>query len=136
MSEMEVNERGGRQSRVETGFHLGYPSRGALEVAQIIKAGAVTHGVDNWRVISVEDHVNHAVTHLMELLDPHAPAGEDHLAHAACRLLMALDVRYFSSQTNTSVRRPFVQGPPAPVAPMNVEGYTAQRPLGETLGDE
>lgn len=92
----EVNALGGRQARIESGFHLGFPARGVLEVAKVVKAGAGRYGAWNWSLISTEDHVNHAMEHLMRWLAlPVRELGgdeEDHLAHAATRLLMALDL--------------------------------------------
>jgi hypothetical protein len=44
---MEVTERGGKQSKIDTGFHLGFPARGALIVARVIKEGEPSHGVTN-----------------------------------------------------------------------------------------
>jgi hypothetical protein len=66
------------------------PPRALLEVARVLKAGAVRHGVDAWRRIPQPEHLNHALTHLFALLA--GDGTEPHLAHAACRLMFALDL--------------------------------------------
>lgn len=84
-----TNEQGGRQSRVPYRCDL-LPARAVLDVAAVLSVGAEKYGPDNWRQITVNEHVNHALAHLFA-----RQAGDDaddHLAHAACRLLMALEM--------------------------------------------
>ena len=97
---IETNAQGGKGSVTYGGFHLGFPSRGALEVSHVTKQGAERYAVNNWRLCPPEEHYNHAVEHLMMLGDPNDPSNdpgsthyEDHAAHAACRLLMMLETR-------------------------------------------
>lgn len=86
---------GGRHS--DTPFRMDLlPPHALLEVSTILKAGAAKYnkGDDehpNWRLISVRDHLNHALIHITAYL-----AGDtqekNHLAHAGCRILFAIDL--------------------------------------------
>ncbi len=49
--EVEVTAAGGRQTKIRSGFHLGFPARGALEVAGVVSEGVEKYGVGNWRLI-------------------------------------------------------------------------------------
>lgn len=84
-----VNERGGKQSAIPYRCDL-LPARATLAVAGVLAPGAVKYGENNWRNISVGEHVNHALTHLFAYLA--GDASDDHLSHAACRALMALEI--------------------------------------------
>lgn len=84
--EIEVNEHGGKQSKLSTRLDL-LPPAAILEAGRILKLGADKYGIDNWRSISVDEHKNHALTHLFSTDD-----REDHLSHACVRLLMALEI--------------------------------------------
>lgn len=82
------NEAGGKQSASLYRCDL-LPPQACLRVAAVLKHGADKYGPRNWTAIPVDDHVNHAMTHLLAYL-----AGDDqddHLGHAACRMLMALE---------------------------------------------
>lgn len=86
--ETTINEFGGRQSKVPYRCDL-LPPKAILSVAEILYAGAVKYGENNWHNITVADNVNHALGHLYLWLD--GDTSEDHLSHAACRILFALD---------------------------------------------
>jgi hypothetical protein len=82
------NANGGKQSDTGTRCDL-LPPYAALHVAAILHAGAKKYGENNWHAIGVNEHVNHALTHLYAFL-----AGDDlddHLGHACCRMQMALE---------------------------------------------
>lgn len=87
--EMTVNESGGKQSAIPYRCDL-LPARASLGVAHILHEGAEKYGDDNWRKIGVNDHLNHAITHLFARLS--GDRQDDHLGHAATRLLMALEL--------------------------------------------
>lgn len=53
--------------------------------------GAAKYGRNNWRRISYEDNINHAITHLMALLID--DDQDDHLEHALTRLAFAVAVK-------------------------------------------
>lgn len=91
---IEMNEKGGKQSLLETRYDL-VPSSAIHEVAKVLKVGAEKYGADNWRKIPVESHVNHALEHLYKHLEKIRQGEGDEtydLAHAATRLLFALAV--------------------------------------------
>ena len=66
-------------------------------LARTLAAGRRTHRAGAWRLKAVQKHLQHARKHLDLLAS--VSAGEDHLAHAACRLLMALELRERTAQT-------------------------------------
>ncbi len=83
-----VNARGAKQSYTGTRFDL-IPPAAIRQVAQVLHTGAEKYGVDNWRGIETESHVNHAIDHLYAFLWDN---DSEDLRHAATRLLMALEI--------------------------------------------
>jgi hypothetical protein len=83
-----ANERGARQSDIPYRFDL-LPTSALFAVAQVLKRGAEKYGVDNWRGLSVEEILNHALAHGYAHLG--GDTQEQHLANMACRSLMALE---------------------------------------------
>lgn len=63
------------------GTHISY-------VREVLAYGAKKYSKDNWRGISVHDHLIHALRHYIMLTEPGA-TPED-IAHCHCRLHMAL----------------------------------------------
>ena len=53
-------------------------------------ATGMTTSAPNWRAIPVNDHLNHAMAHILRHLS--GDKSEDHLEHAATRLLFAVDI--------------------------------------------
>jgi len=87
--EITVNENGGQQTKTGYRFDLLHP--GAMfELASVMREGAEKYPIGNWERINVNDHLNHAMGHMMAYLD--GDATDSHLAHAFCRLMMALGV--------------------------------------------
>lgn len=86
---LTANECGGKQSSTPYRCDL-LPPLAVLEVARVLKHGADKYGRDNWRKISVDDHANHVLVHLLSHLA--GDASDDHLSHAACRMLMSLEM--------------------------------------------
>lgn len=69
------------------------PPESLLAVAQVMHEGAEKgYEKDGWRRLTTEDHLNHAMGHIMAHLD--GEEEEDHVAHAAARLLMAWATLY------------------------------------------
>lgn len=81
-----TNASGAKQSATPYRLDL-IPPLALLDVAAVLKLGADKYGVDNWRGIPVEDHLNHALVHIYAFLS--GDTQDNHLGHAACRLLMA-----------------------------------------------
>ena len=102
MDEQETNEKGGRQSKVSGRFDR--IDVGALKrLAAVCKYGDGKYGPNNWRVIPLEDHLNHALEHIYNYLGilNRSSNGEviytkdgkmDELGHAFCRVMFALAV--------------------------------------------
>lgn len=77
---------GGRQSKVAGRFDLIPPSV-LREVAEVLEKGAEKYGQDNWKLITRDEHVNHAVAHLYKLLE--GDTSENHLVNVICRAMFA-----------------------------------------------
>lgn len=84
---MTVNDGGGRQSALEVSFMLIDPFA-LWRLAEILYHGADSHGVDNWRKIPIEDHLDHAIAHIVQWCA--GDRQDDHLGHAFCRMMMAV----------------------------------------------
>lgn len=58
-----------------------------VKIAKVLQYGASRYEANNWRLIPEEEHINHALIHLIA-----AALGDtqdDHIDHALCRLMMA-----------------------------------------------
>lgn len=58
-----------------------------IRIAKVLQFGADKYKPNNWRLIPQEEHINHALIHLMAALA--GDTQDDHLDHALCRLMMA-----------------------------------------------
>lgn len=57
-----------------------------IRIAKVLKEGASKYKANNWRLIPEEEHLNHAMIHIMAA---HLEDTQDnHLDHALCRLMM------------------------------------------------
>jgi hypothetical protein len=86
-NETTTNQQGGKQSRLDYRFDL-IDAKAMFALAKVMHEGAQHYDVDNWRKISVGDHLNHAQSHIWAY-----QAGDkqdEHLEHAFTRLMMAL----------------------------------------------
>ena len=86
---ISVNKLGGKQSDSPFRCDL-LPPLATLEVARVLKYGAEKYGEQNWHSISVAEHLNHVLTHVLAYQANDQSDG--HLEHAACRMLMALEI--------------------------------------------
>ena len=84
-----TNAAGGKQSTTPVRLDC-LPPLAILAVGAVLKHGAEKYGDKNWHKIPVNEHVNHALAHIMAHLE--GDKGDTHLSHAACRLLFALDL--------------------------------------------
>lgn len=58
-----------------------------IRIAKVLQFGADKYKANNWRLIPQEEHINHALIHLMAALA--GDTQDDHIDHAMCRLMMA-----------------------------------------------
>lgn len=59
-----------------------------LTIGKVLQYGAERYSPNNWRLIPREEHLNHALIHLVALLA--GDTQDDHKEHAMCRLHMAI----------------------------------------------
>jgi len=85
-SKTSKNEKGGLQSKVEFRFDLIDPAA-FFDLASVLHEGAKKYSIDNWRLISTEEHLNHALMHIYAYLM--GDKQDNHLGHALCRTMMA-----------------------------------------------
>jgi uncharacterized HAD superfamily protein len=81
------NEQGGKQSKLNYRFDLTDPMAD-FKLAEVLANGAAKYSVDNWRLIDVNSHLNHAMSHLAAFKA--GDTTDDHLGHALCRIHMAV----------------------------------------------
>lgn len=86
---MVTNEAGGKQSHVPYRMDL-VPADALLDVAKVLSEGAVKYGENNWKLISINEHINHVLSHLYVYLAD--DTSDDHLSHAVCRAMFALQL--------------------------------------------
>lgn len=84
-----VNGKGGAQSLVPVRFDL-IDARAMFEMASVLHTGAVKYGENNWRLIPVNEHLNHGIMHAYAYLA--GDRTDDHLSHMLCRATFALGV--------------------------------------------
>jgi len=81
---------GGRIGYIPFGYHL-LPLRGLAKAAAVMRAGErAGRSASEWRSVPVEEHINHAISHLIAYLA--GRMDDHHLANAVCRVLMAADL--------------------------------------------
>lgn len=85
--EITENEKGGKQSNTPYSFNL-LDAKSMFELAKVLKIGAEKYEPNNWRKISCNDHINHALQHIFGHMA--GDTQDDHLEHAFCRLMMAV----------------------------------------------
>lgn len=81
-----VNELGGKQSKVLYRYDLLDP-KSMFEMTKVLSEGAEKYGEDNWRKISIEDHLNHMIIHAYAYLA--GDKSDEHLSHIMCRAMFA-----------------------------------------------
>lgn len=86
---MTTNEKGGSQSDIPVRFDL-IDAKAMFEMAKVLDHGARKYGEDNWRLIDVNDHLNHLLMHTYAYLA--GDRTDDHLSHILCRATFALGV--------------------------------------------
>jgi hypothetical protein len=82
-----VNELGGKQSQVLYRFDLVDP-QAMFKMTEVLKQGFDKYGGDeNWRKISVREHLNHMLIHAYAYLA--GDTSDEHLSHIMCRAMFA-----------------------------------------------
>jgi hypothetical protein len=84
-----INEQGGGQSRTLYDFTLADP-KAMFEMCKVLHEGALKYGADNWRLISIREHLNHMLIHAYAYLA--GDKSDEHLSHIMCRALFAQGV--------------------------------------------
>jgi hypothetical protein len=100
MTPVHTNISGGRQSHIKRDYTL-IPADALAVVASVMYEGAKKYKRDNWRLIAVDDHLNHAINHVY--LHLAGNTQECHLSHAVTRLLMALELDLTSPSISDTV---------------------------------
>lgn len=88
-SEIEVNENGGKQSKIGCRLDLTPPIAMRI-VGKVLKKGE-HYGEGNWRKIPAKDHLNHAMDHIYAFLAELVLSGnfsDEDADNATCRILM------------------------------------------------
>jgi hypothetical protein len=88
-AEIMTHPNGAKESK--TGFAAtSLPPKALLAIAAVQKHGDDKYGVDNWRELTVLDHLNHAQIHYLAYMA--GDVSDKHLEHYATRALMALEL--------------------------------------------
>ena len=58
-----------------------------VRIAKVLQYGASRYKANNWRLIPQEEHINHALIHIIAHLA--GDTQDEHIDHALCRLMMA-----------------------------------------------
>lgn len=95
------NDAGGKSSYIEERYDL-IPADALRAVAALLGRAVQRYGKDNWRLLGVEDNLNHAVRHIYLHLE--GRTDENHLINAACRTLFALSLELERQQNGTTTR--------------------------------
>lgn len=91
-----TNDRGGSQSLIPVRFDL-IDAKAMFEMAKVLHHGAEKYGEDNWRLISIEEHINHGLMHSFAYLA--GDRTDDHLSHWLCRATFAVGVSLQETHT-------------------------------------
>lgn len=91
-----INTKGGQETDIAARLDL-LPPLALLEVGKILKRGAENYGEDNWRNLSVETNLNHALVHANKYMALKRAGGDTadlirEAAQMSCRVLFFLDL--------------------------------------------
>jgi hypothetical protein len=99
-----VNDQGGKQSLIPVRFDL-IDAKALFEMAKVLHVGAEKYGENNWRLISIEEHLNHGIMHGYAYLA--GDRTDEHLSHMLCRSTFALGVSLQEPNTESKLREVF-----------------------------
>jgi hypothetical protein len=86
---IQENENGYRSSRTPYRMDL-MPGKALLHMANIMSEGAASHGENNWKNGTVNEHLNKMLVHVFAHLA--GDTSDDHIGHAAWRAMAALEI--------------------------------------------
>ena len=127
----ETNAKGGSQSHIPARFDL-IDGKALFAMAAVLHQGAEKYGPNNWRLIDVEDHLNHLIMHAYAYLS--GDRSDEHLSHIMCRAMFAQAVEITETkQEKSSLLR---EVDPELEALLDEEERIARgyRPIGDWLG--
>ncbi len=84
-----TNIKGGSQSYIPVRFDL-VDGKAMFAMSAALHEGAEKYGADNWRLIDIEDHLNHLIMHAYAYLS--GDRTDQHLSHIMCRAMFAQGV--------------------------------------------
>jgi len=84
--ETHENEKGGKQSHIPVRFDL-VDGKAMFKMCAVLHEGAEKYGANNWRLIDVDDHLNHLIMHAYAYLA--GDRTDEHLSHIMCRAMFA-----------------------------------------------
>lgn len=94
------NEKGAGQSHVPARFDL-VDGKAMFAMAAVLHEGAEKYGANNWRGISIDDHLNHLIMHAYAYLS--GDRSDAHLSHIMCRAMFAQAVNITETETKMAV---------------------------------
>ena len=97
---IEFNDKGGGQSSVPVRFDL-VDGKAMFKMCAVLHEGAEKYGANNWRLIDVDDHLNHLIMHAYAYLA--GDRTDEHLSHIMCRAMFAQAV-----ELQEEIRKPML----------------------------
>jgi hypothetical protein len=89
-SDTVTNDKRIEQARIDVRPEL-IPPTSVKVVSRILKSRAEQYGQNNWRGISIQDHLSLALMHIYTYIEG-VESDEDDIGNATCHLLFALDL--------------------------------------------
>lgn len=86
---LETVASGAKQAHIDEHMDL-IPPKAVLAAAAVITKATKKYGFENWKGITVRDHIGHASRHIFRWLCGYR--DEPHLEHALCRLMFAVEL--------------------------------------------
>ena len=77
----------GKQSKIDCKIST-VPPLGLKKIIKVLTEGGEQYGPENYKLISSEDNIDHAVLHIINFL---TTKNLDELSHAGARLVMGID---------------------------------------------
>lgn len=87
--EIVTNEQGGQNSKIVGRYDL-FPPLAMQALAVVLEEGAAKYSPDNWKLVPIEDHINHALLHIFSFMTNFSDAED--LSHGMTRLVMAMQL--------------------------------------------